>query len=346
MATQLWGAGGAAVEGQLTTFDKELLSRYRAKTIFGRFGMQKKIPARGGKSLSFRRQEAILGASYAVLYASTSRHLGFGGVGLASGPLALTEGSSGPQIDATWSEILATVSQYGQWHQITDVYEDQSVDDVVAEETRNFGEAMPEALDLVIRDIVVSGTNVQYASTATTRATVGSGMNLSLAELREAKRTLQRRNAKEIGGEGGNKFVVITTPDCNFDLEGDSNITNIWQYAGDRGMNSNQLFDTAFKDLPFGFRIFDTTLARVYPSLGLSGADVHATMVLAEQFYGTVEFASMPAKMIVHERGSSGVSDPLDQLMTVGWKASMAAVILNQNNAVRIESNATSKQAA
>ena len=162
-------------------------------------------------------------------------------------------------------------------------------------------------------------------------------MNLTLAELREAERALRRFNAKPIGGDGGNKYVVITHTDAMSDLQGDANIVSIWQYAGDRGMGSNQLFDTAFKDLPFGFRIFDTSRARIYASLGLSGCDVYSTMVLGEQFYGTVEFASMPAKIIHKERGSSGVSDPLDQVSTVGWKASMGVAILNDALGVRIE---------
>lgn len=346
MATpQAWGAGGFSPEGQLTTFDKELLSRFRAATIYTRFGMQKKIPLRGGKSISFRRMEAILGASYQINYSSLAlNHSYVPNVSYASGPLALTEGTPGTAIDATWTQVLCTVSQYGQWTKSTDVNEDQSIDDVMGEATKNFSEAMTEAMDLVVRDVVLSGTNVQYASSATTRATVGSGMNLTLAELREASRTLRRYNAKPISGEGGNKFVVITHTDAMSDLGGDSNITNIWQYAGDRGMGSNQLFDTAFHDLPYGFRIFETSLARIYASLGLSGSDVYATMVLGEQFYGTVEFASMPAKVIHKPRGSSGVSDPLDQVSTVGWKASMGAAILNENLGVRIEHGTTVSQ--
>src|SRR5690348_1455129 len=106
MAYQLWGTGGLTVEGQLTTFDRRLLSRFRGMTVYNKFGSQRGIPVNGGKSISFRRMEAILGASYAAAYNS--------GGAYASGPLVLTEGTPGAAIDATWTQVVATVSQYGK----------------------------------------------------------------------------------------------------------------------------------------------------------------------------------------------------------------------------------------
>lgn len=291
----------------------------------------------GGKSISFRRQEAILGASYAAAYAS--------GGAFASGPAALVEGTPGAASDATWTEILATVSQYGNWIAFTDIAENQSIDNVVAETTENFAEAMTEGADLVTRDILMGGTNVQFASTAASRGGEGSGMYLSLAELREAKRTLLHLNARPVRSED-NKFVVITHPDCSFDLEGDSNIQNIWQYAGERGMANNQLFDVEFRDLPFGVRIYQTSLCRIFASAGLSGADVYGTLMFGEQWYGTIDLDALPAAIIVHERGSSGAFDPLDQVGTVGYKFAHAAVILNQALGVRIESVSSNKNGA
>jgi N4-gp56 family major capsid protein len=328
MPYQLWGAGGRTVEGQLTDFDKRLLSRFRSETVYNRFGLKRGIPLHGGKSISFRRMDPILGASYANIYASTN----------------INEGTPGAAIDATWVEVLATVSQYGQYIQVTDMAEDQSLDGVVPETTENFSEAMTEALDLVTRDILVAGTFVQYASTAGSRGGVGSGMNLTIAELREGKRGAFQQNAKPLRSEGG-KFVVLTHPDAESDLEGDSTIQNIWQYAGERGMG-NQLFDVTFKDLPFGFRIYSTTACRIFASLGLSGADVYGTILLGEEAYGQIDLDAMPAKVIVKPRGSAGTADPLDQVGTVGWKAAHAAVILRQGNLRRIEHASSNKTAA
>ena len=152
MATQLWGTGGLVPEGQLTTFDRRLLNRFRGTTVYNKFGSQRGIPVNGGKSISFRRMEAILGASYAAAYQS--------GGAYASGPLVLTEGTPGAAMDATWVQVVATVSQYGGYLLVSDLAEDQSIDSIVPETTENFAEAMKEGLDLVTRDIISAGSNV------------------------------------------------------------------------------------------------------------------------------------------------------------------------------------------
>lgn len=322
MATELIGVGGAVPELQLTQFDKRLLMRYRAETIFNRFGLQRGIPRHGGKSINFRKFENIYSAGNA------------GADAAGSAPTALTEGTFGAEIQATVTQVAATVSQYGQYLKYSDVLDAQGLDNYVAEQTDNFSEAMRDALDLLTRDVIVAGTNVQFASTAGSRAQVGSGMYLTLAELREAKRTL--KNA-DVGPTEDGKYVVITNPNSIYDLEGDTNITNIWQHAGERGLSANQLFDVTFKDLPLGFRLYETTNTRVFVNAGLSTADVVATMVLGEEAYGVIKWDALPARVISHRPGTSGISDPLDQIGTLGWKASHAAIRLQEEAMVRVE---------
>lgn len=111
-------------------------------------------------------------------------------------------------------------------------------------------------------------------------------------------------------------------------------------------MANNQLFDVEFRDLPFGIRIYTTSLCRIFASLGLSGADVYGVLVFGDQWYGTINLDKMPAKVIVKDRGSAGTSDPLDQLASVGWKAAHAATVLNQNLGVRLEVASSSKNAS
>lgn len=339
MATELWGAAGLTTQGQLTTFDRRLLSRFRAENVFNKWGRQASIPRHGGKSISFRKMEVIWPTGIAATWGANTANL--------ASALLLTEGTPPAFTNATWSQVLATVSQYGQASLISDLAEEQSIDDVVPEWTENYSESMRDCLDLAARDILVAGTNVQFASTAGSRALVASGMNLTLAELREAKRTHKTLNSRPIRSEGG-KYVVITSPAAVFDLEADTNITNVWNYGGGGvGTGQNQLFDVTFKDLPLGFRLFESNLTRVFASAGLSGADVIATLVLGEEAYGTVKLDTMPAKIITKPRGSSGaIGDPLDQVASVGWKAAYACVRLNENALVRIEHASSSKVAA
>lgn len=101
MAYELIGVGGQGAELQLTAFEKRLLSRFRAESVFNRFGLQRGIPKGGGKAIQFRRLETIFPAGNA------------GSLANASAPSALTEGTRPAEIQATWSTVSATVSQYG-----------------------------------------------------------------------------------------------------------------------------------------------------------------------------------------------------------------------------------------
>lgn len=141
----------------------------------------------------------------------------------------------------------------------------------------------------------------------------------------------KENNAKPV--EDG-KYVVLLHPDTLYDLEGDSNITNLWHYGG-AGDKQGQIFDTTFKDLPMGFRVYESSILPITRASGYG--DVYNTFVLGAEAYGTVKLETMPAKVIVHLPGESGVSDPLDQVATVGWKANFACAILNQSNLVLIK---------
>lgn len=333
MAYQLWGTLGLIPEGQLVTFERRLLSRVRANLIIAKMGMQNGIPAHGGKSISFRRMDPLLGGSYAAAYNS--------GGAFASGPPPLTEGTPGAAMDATWVQVLMSVAQYGGYIQYSDVAVAQSIDQIMPETVDNFGEMAAEAVELITRDIVSAGTNVQYASTSTSRGAVGSGQYLKLSETRAVKRTLLRNNVRPVRSEG-NRFVLYTHPDNVYDLEGDSTYQNIFQYAGERGP-SNPLMAIVPKDIPFGVRLYESSLCRIFASLGLSGADVYGNLMFGEEWFGTVKLDALPMKIYTQDFGSAGTSDPLHQLATVGWKTAWTAGILNQNYGVRLEVASSNK---
>lgn len=72
---------------------------------------------------------------------------------------------------------------------------------------------------------------------------------------------------------------------------------------------------------------------------GADGLDVHATLILADNAYGTTEIAGGGLQHIVKQLGSSGSADPLNQRATVGWKAIKTAERLVEGFMIRIESS-------
>ncbi len=82
--------------------------------------------------------------------------------------------------------------------------------------------------------------------------------------------------------------------------------------------------------------------AVIYPGeAGAAGGDVYATLIVADDAYGTTKVTGGGLQHIVKPLGSGGTSDPLDQRSTIGWKAVKAAEILVQQYMVRIESSAS-----
>ena len=311
MATELIGVGGMTVELK-QTYDRVLLIRALPKLVHANLGLKKEIPARGGKSIEFRRMERIVGTTG-----------------------ALTEGTPPAALQATFSNVACTISQYGQYAEISDLLETQAFDPVLEEYVANFGESMGDSLDMVVRDVIRAGTTLQFASTAGSRFMVGSGMYLNSAEIREAVNTLKRNNAKPVVD---GKFICIIHPDNTRDLFADSNVVAAFQYAAPRS-DANPLFSGLLGDY-MGVRFVETTNLSIIGS-GLSAADVYQVLFIGKEAYAVTELSALQARTVIHPRGSGGHTDPLEQKSTVGYKAALAACILNQNFLVRLECNAS-----
>src|SRR3989304_9252413 len=288
-------------------YDRKLLQRFRTTTIFNKFGLQKGIPEHGGINISFRRMEIIRPVQLAsnVWPGVDASWLSAGNASVpwpadatatnAAG-IALTEGTynNALAVVASWYETTATVRQYGQVAYLSELDMHQALDPQLSEYIENFGESMTELLDLVTRDVLLAATNRQYANSRASNSAVISGDFLNLLELRKAKRTLKRANAHPV--EDG-KYVVIGHPDTSYDLEGDSNITNVWVTGGGLGKGADY-FDATFKDLPLGFRYYESSICPISRASGYG--DVYNTFVLGKEALGTVKLDSMPAKVITH----------------------------------------------
>jgi len=53
--------------------------------------------------------------------------------------------------------------------------------------------------------------------------------------------------------------------------------------------------------------------------------------ILGKNAYGTIDLDGANAKNIVHQKGSAGSADPLDQVGSSGWKIMFTARVLNDD---------------
>ncbi len=305
MATEVLGGGGLA-NGMKQFYDKKLLQVAVLDTLFEKYGVPRGIPARGGKSIEWRRYEKF---------------------DVTAGSYTLTEGTAPTALQGTISAVSATISQYGMYAEISDVLETQNYDPIIAEYTEKFGLALAAGRDIVVREEFSNATTKQYAAAAARVGTsgtgaVGSGCYLNGAEILEAVRTLRRNGARP-------PYRMFIHPDNKKDLFEDPDVVDAFQYAADRG-ESNPLF-TGVLGKWHGVDIIETNNLKVRSSYGMSGADVYEIPIFGQEYYGVTALDAQSAATIIHMRGTGGHTDPLDQKSTIGFKFAMATKILNND---------------
>ena len=304
MTVERLGVNGMSNE-MMQKYDRRLLQVAELDTVFMQYGVKRPIPVRGGKSIQFRRFEKI---------------------DATIGSYTLVEGTMPVETQATVSAVSGTISQYGAYSKLSDVLETQSFDPIIAEYTEKYGIQAREVLDGTVRDVLSAATTIQYADIAIQVGTsgtgaVGSGQYLTAAELLEMRRTLRRNGARQINGA----YICLIHPDNTKDLMEDPDIRDDFRWTDPAAIKEGRIGRW------MGLDFVETNNLRVRSSYGMSGADVYEVLMFGQEFYGISELSAQTLRMIVHPRGTGGHTDPLEQYSTVGWKAALVAILLNNN---------------
>lgn len=305
MALQTTSSPGLSAEMK-TFYDRLLLERTVPSLLYAQFGQARNIPAGSGKTIEFRRF-----------------------VGIATATVPLTEGALYTNLkDLTVTSITATIAQYGDAIGFSDLVETTTIDPLLTETTEILGEQAAETIDEIVRDVVVAGTTVVYASTAVSRVTVGSAMTLSPAEVRRVVLQLKLNRAKKIGGF----YQCIAHARSTYDLISSAE----WRDAQNYGQ-TGRIFDGSIGTM-YGVKFWETDKAKVFVDAGVGGTvDVYAAMFFGQNAYGIVNLAGQNLHTIHKPLGSAGTADPLEQQQTMGWKAGFVTKILNDAFMVRYE---------
>ena len=296
---------GQEMSPQMKTFyDKIVIKNAVPNLVHDQFGQKKPIPQNNGKTINFRRLNPF-----------------------AKSTTPLTEGvtPNGKKLD--WTQVSATVAQYGDYVTTSDMLDMTAIDNNIAEAGRVLGDQAGLSLDGVVREILNAGTNVQYGDgTKESRSAITSTDVMSAKAVKRAVTTLKRMNAKKIDGD----YVAIIHPDVAYDLMNDPNWEAVSTY------NPKNLYAGELGRF-YGVRFVETSEAKIFEGAGASGIDVYSTLFLGADAYGTTELDGGGLEMIVKAKGSAGTADPLNQRSTVGWKATKTACILTQAFMVRVE---------
>jgi N4-gp56 family major capsid protein len=317
MALQTTGSAGLSDEAK-TFYDRQLLERTVPKLVHTMFGQVKTIPAKGGKTIEWRK--------FAALSTATT---------------PLVEGSLYNDLkNIVVTAITGTVNQYGDAVGFSDIVDVVSIDPLLAETTKILAEQAAQTIDELTRDVLAAGTTVEYANEAANRAAVAAGDNFlnmdgaggttaggSLADLRLIVLRMELNRARRINGF----YQVITHPRVMFDIQGTTEWRELQLYN-----QTNRIIDGSVGEI-YGLKFWVSDVAKVFSGAGASSIDVYSMLVFGEDAFGTVKLSEGNLQTIFKPLGSAGTQDPLDQQQTLGWKVTFGTKILQQAFMLRYE---------
>jgi len=328
-----------AIAGQTTAnfpnaiqdfYDRVALKKALPLITFRKWGQKRPLPRNKGEIIRFKKWGT-----------------------LAPATTPLTEGITPVGNKLTYTEITAQVYQYGDWIPVTDRVLMTAIDPWLTEASEQLGEQEGETHDILMRNELMSGSNVIYAGSVNGRGNVKT--KVSSTDLLLAVRALKLANVprimKQVSATTNYNttpiraaYIGIIHPYMTPDLEAIDGFVPIEKYPSQTGIMEGEV--GSYK----GIRFVETTQAICYEGAGdtpaagvkITGtkADVYPIIIFGEDAYGEVPLSGANHGIIIKVHGDSDrsdTSDPLNQRGSAGWKTMWTGKILDDSRMIRLE---------
>ena len=294
---------GNGFSGELKTFyDTELLENARAEMFYAQFGKKQVLPANHGVTVEWRKFNTFARAA------------------------KLQEGVIPTGQQFGMSVKTGVINQYGTYTAVTDKLEMRAYDDVILGATEEMGASAAETQEVLIRDALLTNTNVLYCdnitiatgavvSTPTTpaemEATAETMSVLTPAMVAKAVTKMKKDRVPKING----KYAAVIHPSVAYDLRNHKDWVEVHKYAA-----TTEIFNGEIGEL-HGCRFVEDTFA---PILGgedyknKAGTVTYATYFFGKDGFGIIDPAEGGLQMIVKPKEVAG--GPLNQFSTIGYK--------------------------
>lgn len=294
-----------------TFYDRTLLERMLPNLPFLKYGQKRPIPKGNGKTIEFRKFNSLEPAI-----------------------TPLTEGVPPTAKDLSVTAITATVKQYGDYVEVTDVLETTAYDPIITETVELEGEQAGETLNIVVRDELLDTTSVFNVGGGVDEDAITADNVLTADDVLKIQTIFRRNNIKPISN---GYYLMFLAPEQAADIMRDPLWRDVSKYANDAKNIEEGEIGRLYK-----FKFIDTSL--VEAKANTSSVDIYSGLAMGKNAYGIVDIenGSKPKTIIkIGKEDDGDKSDPLNQKSTIGWKALLTAVRLNELALMRVNSAAT-----
>jgi len=268
----------------------------------------------------------------------------------------LVEGITPSPVGVIYEDVQSQLAQFGSWIPFTDVLVDTHEDENLKQFSIGASEQASLTRERILWNMLVSGTNVIYSGTATSRPTVQAPIDLGDIQL--ATRALKVAFTKPITKMINASVKIATSPvDSGYVAVGHTNMEqDIRALSGfvPREQYSNV---TLLSEHELGkvqsIRFLLAPHVTYFPGAGSAtiagvlnngtNVDVYPLVIFGQDAFAATALKGMDSVKVAVKQPKIGESheDPLGQRGFVAWKMWFSAVILNQAWIIRIEAAVT-----
>ena len=293
-----------SLSGELKTFyDTELLENARTEMIYAQFGKKQTLPAKHGNTVEWRKWNTFAKAD------------------------KLQEGVIPTGQKFGMSTKTGGIGQYGTYTAITDTLELRAYDNTILGATEEMGASAAETQETLIRDALLTNTNVLYCDNVNIEDEKKSGETPTMPSEMEASDTVMsmltgrmvNRAATKMKKDKvptiGGKYCAVIHPSVAEDLRNSKGWIEVHKYA-----DTKEIFNGEIGEL-HNVRFIENVFA---PVLGgedytnKAGGKTYATYFFGKDGFGIIDPEGGALQMIVKDK--SQVGGPLEQYSTVGYK--------------------------
>ncbi len=322
-AETAFGSGNPTLNPLVKDFyDTELLENTRMGRYYAQFAQHQALPAKHAGKVQWRKFNTFEKAK------------------------KLQEGviPTGQKMGMT--AVEASINQYGTYVTVSDKLELRGYDDVILAATEEMGASYNETDETLIRDFLMTGTNVIYCdnvNTTSSNAVVGTptgptlmgatAASWSLLTRKMIKKVVTKMKKDKVPKINGS-YVAVIHPSVAEDLRNDPQWEDAHKYDA-----TTEIFTGEIGQLE-GVRFIENADA---PVLGATSAYqnaasgvTYATFFFGANAYAMIDPAGGNLQMIIHDKDEAG--GPLDQFSTIGYKFETGFAFLYPERLVRVMS--------